>query len=454
MTKEGKWVGRHRNARSIMEVSIAAIISLLLISPLPFPHSPSFLPTYAANLDSAVVSTATAEGRLAVFDDVWQTINDRYYDAHFHGVDWWAQRVQFRSLAAEARDPGELYTVLRRLLTSLRDAHTRVYAPEQKFDWEHPRFVTIGLSLREIEGQLTVVGVERGSAAEHSGIRAGDVLQTINGEDALLTLERKLREQTGSSTPQAARLFALSSLTDGPPGNAVAIEWVGADNKLRQANLQRHWQQRTLGVRITRHSGIAVIAIDAFTRELAVEFARATNGKLGKARGIVLDLRNNGGGDAQAMGEIASAFLPVATGLGQFTDRQGNVSLRIETRAMSAITYYQSKPIRVPIVILTSERTSSAAEIFIAALKQTERATVLGGQTCGCVLAVRMHHALPDGGELEVSELDYHTALGVRLEGAGIKPDEVISLTRRDIYARRDRVLQSAFAQLKSYSRP
>jgi carboxyl-terminal processing protease len=91
----------------------------------------SFLlpPSPAAGLDASAVSTATREGRLIVFDDVWETIRDRYYDTAFHGVDWQAQRAEFRPLAASAASAAEFYTVLRRMLKSLHDAHTRVYSP-------------------------------------------------------------------------------------------------------------------------------------------------------------------------------------------------------------------------------------------------------------------------------------------------------------------------------------
>ena len=65
-------------------------------------------------------------------------------------------------------------------------------------------------------------------------------------------------------------------------------------------------------------------------------------------------------------------------------------------------------------------------------------------ETCGCVLAIRNRHALPDGGLLDVSEFDYRTAAGVRLEGAGVKPDETSTLSRADIYSRRDRALEIA----------
>jgi carboxyl-terminal processing protease len=407
---------------------------------------------FSASADSPSVSTATSEGRLAVFDDVWQTVNDRYYDTKFHGVDWFAQRAKFRDLAAQAQTQSELYSVLRRLITSLKDAHTRVFTPEEKFDWQRPRFITVGLSLREIEGHLTIVSVERGSEAERAGMLAGDVIERIDGEQAMTRLETMLRDHPDSSTPQAARLFALSSLLNGPSGSSVNIEWTSVDNKKHQTTLTRRWFQRTPGLRISNRRGITVISIDAFTHQIAVEFERLLSNRenmLVKARGIIIDLRNNGGGDAQAMAEIVSAFLPPATALGQFTDRNGNVSLKIDTGGAAIYSAHSVNPISASIVILASERTSSAAEIFISALRQAHRASVIGAQTCGCVLAVRMHHALPDGGELAVSELDYKTATGNRLEGSGIQPDTPVSQTRQEIYAGHDAALESAFSRVR-----
>src|SRR5438067_306918 len=69
--------------------------------------------------------TAILDGRLAVFDDAWETVRERYYDPAFHGVDWEAERAEFRPLAAAAETTAELYGVLRRMLGSLHDAHTR-----------------------------------------------------------------------------------------------------------------------------------------------------------------------------------------------------------------------------------------------------------------------------------------------------------------------------------------
>src|SRR5882724_1758373 len=100
----------------------------------------------------STVSTDTREGRLAVFDSVWETIEDRYYDPKFGGVDWAGPSAAYRQAASDAKGTHELYDVLRRMIATLNDPHTRVYSPEEKFDWWKPRFVSIGLVVREIEG--------------------------------------------------------------------------------------------------------------------------------------------------------------------------------------------------------------------------------------------------------------------------------------------------------------
>ena len=106
-----------------------------------------------------------------------------------------------------------------------------------------------------------------------------------------------------------------------------------------------------------------------------------------------------------------------------------------------------------PVVILTSAQTASAAEIFVASLQEARRARVIGTSTCGCVLAIRRRHVLPDGGELDVSEMDYRTNRGTRLEGSGITPEETLPPTRADLRARRDRARERALELLKQQQR-
>jgi len=396
---------------------------------------------------SSVVSTATPEGRLIVFDDVWETIQERYYDASLNGINWQAKRTVFRPAAAKANSTQEFYELLRQMIGSLKDAHTRVYAPDEKFDWWNPRFMTVGLTVREIEGVPTVIHVEPDSEAERTGIRAGDAIASIDGVPVATAIANRLAN-SGSRNADLrsdgyARFRIIATLFEGPAGSTVKVGWTNRERKQKSAMLQRYWTQRHLGFTNQRKGKVAILRLDAFTQSVVWDFSKALPNVLDGADAVVLDLRSNGGGDAEAMADVASIFLDDGINLGKFADRFG-ASFELQTYSKRLWRVPQLTRVKLPLVVLTSESTSSAAEIMVAALQTSHRARVIGSATCGCVLAIRNRHPLPDGGLLDVSEFDYRTAEGVRLEGRGIKPDEAVPLTRKDIYSRRDTVLEAA----------
>ena len=392
--------------------------------------------------DASLVSTSTPEGRLIVFDDVWETIQERYYDPAFHGVDWQAKRTSFRAAAGRAANTQEFYELLRQMIASLRDAHTRVYSPDEKFDWWSPRFVTVGITVREVQGVPTVLHVEPGSAAARTDIKPGDVIVSIDNIPVAEFLSQRMRAN-GLANDESTRFRAIASLFDGTARTIVKVGWMSRNGKQKSATLPRYWSQRQLGFVNTRKGKIAVLKIDAFTQSVALDFSKALPSVLEGAAGIVLDLRSNGGGDAEAMADVASLFLDEGTNLGKFADRSG-ASFELQTFSKRLWRIPNLLPTKLPLVVLTSENTSSAAEILVAALQAKRRAQVIGTDTCGCVLAIRNRHTLPDGGVLDVSEFDYRTAGGVRLEGAGVTPDTIAPPTRADIYSRRDPAFELA----------
>ena len=416
--------------------------SLVLLAVLCVFLSQFALPVSSRADDASLVSTTTPEGRLVVFDDVWETIEDRYYDPRFNGVDWHAKRASFRPAAAKAGSTHEFYELMRQMLASLRDAHTRVYSPDEKFDWWNPRFVTVGLGVREIEGVPVVVQVDPSSAAARLDVRSGDEITSIDNLPAAEFIKRRL-ESLNSSADERARYRAVATLFDGPSGTSVKVAWTTREGKQKSAVLQRYWTQRQLGFTTQRKGKLAILRIDAFTQTLALDFSRSLADALNGAEGVVLDLRGNGGGDAEAMADVASLFLEDGINLGKFADRSG-ASFELQTYSKRLWRVPQLAQIKLPLVVLTSESTSSAAEIMTAVLQAKRRARVIGTGTCGCVLAIRNRHALPDGGLLDVSEFDYRTAAGVRLQGLGVTPDQLTPLTRSDLYSRRDAALEAA----------
>jgi carboxyl-terminal processing protease len=398
-------------------------------------------------------SAKTREGRLALFDEVWQAVAARYYDPSMGGLDWQATREKFRPLAVEARDAAEFYRLVRRMLATLRDPHTRVYAPGESGARGAARFVAVGLSVREVAGEVLVVRVERGSDAARAGVRAGDAVLSVEGEAVSQILARSLAERATDDRVEtrAARHVSASFIFDGASDTNVNAVFRDARGRERSVSLKRQLRERaeelsarSLGRRI------GLVTFNAFTPETAARLARTLARELRDARGLVLDLRENGGGESEAMTDAASIFLEAGRPLGRFINRAGRAEIEPRTRTAMLSSADTLPRTRAPLVVLTSPRTASAAEVFVAALVEEGRAVVVGEQTCGCVLGLRRRHQLPDGGALDISEMDFQTAAGKRLEGVGITPHERLAPTREDIRTGRDRALERAAEILKN----
>jgi carboxyl-terminal processing protease len=446
-------------SRTTLKLLLAAIALCLLVRAAAFAQSPAAAQVLreggagvARDDDARAESAAAREERLKVFDEVWEQVRERYFDPGLRGVDWQEVRRSLRPRAAEAAGEGELYAVLRRMLGTLRDPHTRVFEPGESDDWRVQRYVSVGVSVRELAGEVVVTDVEDGSEAERVGLRAGDAVLSVDGESASALVARRLAEQNaGDSRPE--RVAAVTHIFEGAGGTEVSVVFRRAgEKKERTARLLRQTRSRVPSFEVERESGgVRVVRFNIFTPEVAAVFARAlAAGKLKGARALVIDLRDNGGGEAEAMADLASTLVEPGASLGRFTDREGRVQLEPFTRASLVSSAATLTRFRGPVVLLTGARTASAAEVFAASLREAGRARVVGEQTCGCVLGIRERHPLPDGGVLDISEMDYHTAGGTRLEGRGLQPDVEVAPTREDLTHGRDRALDAAFEMLKA----
>lgn len=383
------------------------------------------------------------EDRLKIFDQVWRAVYDNYYDKRFHGLDWRMQRDLYRPQAETAKNSAELYRVLRQMIGKLGDAHTRIYSPDDGFDRHRPSGTTIGVIVRRVEGKPVVTWVDPGSEAARQGVRPGLQVAAVDG----LPIEKqlgKIREEIGeSSTSIALELQSFDRLFYGPRDTAVDVVFVGEDGAKRQLALQRKYVefQRRVTARKLAQQRIGYIEVTGFGPEIEREFDSAIQSMQG-TRGLILDLRNNGGGFVTTVSQVASYFFPEETNLGEFITRQGRATARQTQRLRT--TY------REPLVILVSSRSASGSEILAGAMQERKRALIIGtnSSTCGCLLGVSRTLRLTDGGKLNVSDTDYRTALGKRIEGIGIRPDQQIDVTVADLLAGRDRSMDVAIEHL------
>lgn len=406
---------------------------------------------FAAACQLPTVRAANYEQRLAIFDAVWQSIGERYYDPNLRGVDWRLQREIYRRRAAEAPNDREFYRVLRRLIGVLHDSHTRVYAPDERSDWRNPRAITTGISPREIENKILVAKIDKTQTGK-ARVQVGDEIVEIDNQSIQTIIANRIAEQTGASTEAARRLKAVAGIFEGAPDSFAQIKLRDAKGRERIIKLLRARRNLPATFDARRADSTLILTFDAFAPETVREFYRVLNENLRGVRSIILDLRGNRGGSAEAMTDIASAFLPANRALGKFVDRTGKNTIELETRPWLFYTASSARVPALPIVILTSTATASAAEIFATALKQQNRAKLIGTTTCGCVLAVKGQQTLPDGGALEISEYDFRLPDNRRLEGIGQTPDEIITPTRQDLLDNRDRALMRALELLDKSS--
>ena len=384
------------------------------------------------------------EERIKVFEHTWQAVNENYYDKNFNGVDWRKVHATFLPQAEAARNNEEFYGVLRRMLGELRDAHTRVYAPEDGFDRYHPSGTTVGLMVRRIEGQPVVVWVEAGSEAAQQGIRPGYVITAIDNVPVEQALEHA-RDDSGDSSSLTARdLQSFNRLFQGPRETNVGVTFIDEEKKARTINLLRRFVEMPRRVASRRLPGdIGYIELTGFAPEIERDFERAVQ-SLKDTRGLILDLRNNGGGFVQTVEQVASYFFVNETELGSFITRQG--------RAMHQRTQALRNVYRAPMIVLVSARSASGAEMLAAAMQETHRAIIIGANptTCGCLLGVSRTLRLPDGGKLNISDTDFRTARGRRIEAVGVQPDEKVEVRIADLLAGRDRALELATERFTS----
>lgn len=396
----------------------------------------------------------SSKERVEVFDEVWKTINEKYYDPSFNGVDWKAVRERYRPRVETLSSDEEFYELLNRMTGELRDAHTRVRSPRQNRNRKNQQATSAGVLVYEVEGTTVVFDVAPDSDAARAGVKAGMHVRTIDGRAASEAIAEARREVGASSSERAERLLSYLRLVSGEPGSTLALGLTRADGTPLEVSLTRRTisDAPQLTARLLP-SGFAYVRFNRFRAPVA-KLLKEALAKFKDAPGLILDLRSNGGGDGREGLKVAGYFFDEKTPIARIVTRSGKppsalfglVSFPKEFQAGERGGRLYSNPV----VVLVNEGTGSTAELIANALHERGRAYVVGTQSCGCVLGVLDHRELKGGGDLAVSEIAFVTPDGRKLEGSGVTPDKTVTVTLRDLQAGRDAAVEEAEAYLKS----
>ena len=277
------------------------------------------------------------------------------------------------------------------------DPYALFYTPQAYRSFQElttGRFSGIGVWLKNVKKSLQIVSVLPESPALAAGLQAEDVIQTIDGRDV----------DTMTSDEAIARI-------KGPEGTEVDLEIARGDEVL-QFTITR--QELDLpSVTASLEGDVGYLQLVTFA-DGAGESVRAEVKRLSErgAEGIVLDMRDNGGGLFDEAVDVASVFI-----------EDGDI-VSYESRTEEDVVYEAEGDAfeDIPLVVLVNGGTASASEIVTGALQDRERAIVVGTTTYGKGSVQRLVPLL-DGSALKLTTAAYFTPGGGGIDGEGIEPD-------------------------------
>ena len=273
------------------------------------------------------------------------------------------------------------------------DPHSNYLAPES-YDTMRERqqssFYGLGILVGQRNGQLTVVTPIEGTPASRMGMRAGDVISAIEGEQTkTMTLNEAVR------------------LLKGPKGTNVTIQVVrrGLEEPLELTITRDEIPQNAVRYSYMLDDRTGYIALTDFNRGTGEEIARAVE-ELRQAgmEQLLLDLRYNGGGLLDQAIEVADQFLPDGSTIVETRGRA-----RGSQESFSAEGRYRE--LAMPVVALVNEGTASAAEILAGAIQDHDMGLIAGTSTWGKGL-VQTVYSLSYGSGIALTTARYYTPSG------------------------------------------
>jgi carboxyl-terminal processing protease len=346
---------------------------------------------------------------MQLFWDVWSILASKYVDPTI---------LDYKNM---------IYGAIRGMVYSLEDPYTTFLTPKENKDFQESINGTlegIGAELTLRDGMITVVSPLKGSPAKKAGIQPEDVILKVNGENI-----------------QDFSLEQVVMRIRGPKGSKVKL------------TLGRKGQSEPFDVEILRETininsvdwkmidGIAHIELNQFGGKTRGEFTKAISEiQLKRPKGVILDLRYNGGGYLDGAVDIASEFM----------EKGKVVSVKKRNPIEDEVTYVTGKArmATVPMVVLINKGSASASEIVAGAIRDNGRGTIIGETSFGKGTVQEVQNLI-DGSSLRITIAKWFTPSNVNISKVGITPDKEVKRTIEDIKANKDPQLDAAVEFLK-----
>ncbi len=333
----------------------------------------------------------------------------------------------------EIDDEAMVESAIKGYVSGLGDEYTTYYTKKEMEDLMEEtegNYVGIGIyiSAYKESNEIVIIKPMEGSPAEEAGLLPGDIITKVDGV-----------EYNGDTIDE------MTNKIKGPEGTKVKVE-IKRNGQTQEIEVERrkilisHIDSKII------EDNIGYISISDFEGGCAQEFEE--NYKNLEEQGIeslIIDIRNNGGG----LVDEAIAILELITNKGS------TLLITTDKNEAEEVTKSEKDPIiNMPIVLLVNEYSASASEIMAGALKDNNKATLVGTTTYGKGVIQKVY-PLTDGSGLKMTTNEYFTPNHNKINKIGIDPDEEIDLPeevkhKTDITEEEDTQLQKAIEILKS----
>ncbi len=400
-----------------MRRSQSILISTVLITSL---LSFSFGWFFAKNIETEGVdkiplsASATSAQNISNpnLNEVWKKLSDAYYDA---------SKLDLEKLK---------YGAVKGLVASIGDPYTVFMTPDEYKEFDRGlggELEGIGAQLGVKNGKLVVIAPLKDSPAEKAGVKRGDVIYKIDGE---IEGEMTLADAIGKIRGRQGTQVNLAVIRD---QNKAPIDF-----KITRGQIVLDT------VTLEKKDGdIFYLSINQFNDHTQTEFRNAAQKiLLEKAKGLVLDLRDNGGGYVDSSISVLSELISgekTAVIEKQRDEKNNQVMKTTGTATLSDI----------PLVVLVNKGSASASEIVAGAIQDYKRGLLIGERTFGKG-SMQELNKLNDGSNLRITIAKWFTPLNRSIDGVGIMPDKEVKISEDDEKAERDPQLDEALKYLKA----
>ncbi|OFK84333.1 S41 family peptidase [Peptoniphilus sp. HMSC062D09] len=295
--------------------------------------------------------------------------------------------------------------LLKGLVAGLGDPYSQYLTAEEMAKLSETttgKFQGIGVIISPDEdGTVTVISPIKGSPADRAGVESGDKILKINGKDF-----------------SAEKINEASKEMRGEKGTSVKILLLKKKNlKTEEVEIKRE-EIKIDSIIKDKIGDLGYIGITMFDEETGKDFVKALNELTSEGvKGIILDMRGNPGGVVDAAVEIGDAILP-KTSFVTLKDNKGEVVQDYKL---------DDKYNDIKMVVLVNEGSASASEILAGAIRDLDRAKIIGKTSYGKGV-VQNVMSLPGGDGLKLTTSEYFTPSGKSINKKGIVPDIEVDL--------------------------